>query len=110
MKGVWESLPEYWQQIVASGIATIAMTSMGRLMWHVREVQLRRRRFFSPHLIWEGITAVCMGFLADGVIHYVGVTGKPALAMALFIAYLGPRGLEAMLIRVLETWGKKSGG
>ena len=102
-------LPPDLQHSAWSAIATIVLAWLGRLMYHVRKVQRGERKFFSLHLIWELATAVCIGFVADGIASYLGLSGKPAMAMVIVVAYLGPGGIEAILFKILERYpGSKS--
>ncbi len=88
---------------------TILLAWLGRMMWHVREVQGQRRRFFSVHLVWELLTACCIGFLADGVAEHFGLAGKPATAAVIFVSYLGPRGVEQILLTFADKFSTKKG-
>lgn len=83
--------------------ATLILAYIGRLLWHVGEVQRGRRRFFSTHLLWEVVTAIGVGLVADGVVEHVGLTGGAKTAAVVAIAYLGPRGLEALIGRLLDN-------
>ena len=84
---------------------TMALAALGRLMWHAQEVQAGHRRFWSLNLVWEGLIAVGVGFMAAGIADYAGLEGRPALGAIIFISYLGPRGIGAMLMRF--GWIKK---
>lgn len=83
--------------------ATLILAYIGRLLWHVGEVQRGRRRFFSTHLLWELVTAIGVGLVADGIVEHVGLTGGPKTAAVVAIAYMGPRGLEALIGRLLDN-------
>jgi len=102
-------IPPEFDQPFYSGLLTIVLAWMGRMMWHVREVQGHRRRFFSMHLIWELMTAICIGFLADGVAEWVGLVGKPATAAIIFVSYLGPRGVEQILLAYADKFTTRKG-
>jgi hypothetical protein len=77
---------------------------LGRMMHHVRLVQMRKRRFWALHLVWEIFTALAIGLIADGVASYMGLTGKPATALVIVVAYLGPGGLEAGVLWMAERY------
>lgn len=81
----------------------VIMAYIGRLAWHASEVQRGRRQWWSKHLVWELIAAVAIGLVADGVASHLGLTGAPRTAAIVAIAYLGPRGIEALVIRILES-------
>lgn len=97
-------LPMHVQQIFQSAIGVWLMAWLGRLLWHVGEVQRGRRRFFSLHLLWELLTAIAIGYFAEGVAVYVGLVGKPAMALIIAVAYLGPRGIEELFVRLYGAW------
>ncbi len=77
---------------------------LGRMMHHVRLVQRRKRRFCSWHLVWEVFTALAIGLIADGIAAYLGLVGKPAIAVVIVVAYLGPGGLEAGVLWLAERY------
>jgi len=90
------------QQFFHSVFITFAAFA-ARLMWHVKQVQLERRKFWSYHLIWELIVAYGMGMFADGVTSYMDLTGPPAVAVVVTASYLGPRGLETFAQRLYSS-------
>ena len=93
-------IPAPLRDAAASAGLTIVLAWLGRMMWHVRQVQLGDRPFFGRELWLELPMAVCIAFVADGVAEYFGLHGKPAMAAVIIIAYLGPRGIEAWLCRL----------
>jgi hypothetical protein len=97
----------FWQVIGALGLSMFAAT-IGRLTWHVSQVQSGNRAFFSWHLVWELMLAVGMGLLGRGVADYAGLApdGYQALALISALAYLGPRGTEAVLCTYFAKSGK----
>lgn len=104
------SFPPELKQAWDGGIAAMVLAWLGRMMWHVSEVQHNRRRFFSPHLLWEVFTAIAIGYIADGVASYAGLDGKPALAAIVAIAYVGPRGIEVAMQRALKVYVGRAEG
>jgi hypothetical protein len=87
-----------WARDLLNGLgATFLMAAIGRLAWHVRAVQMGKRRFFSLHLLWESPTALAMGIVGDGAADYLDLTGKIHLAVIVTLAYLGPRGVESLI-------------
>lgn len=97
-------LPEL-QQAAWGAAFTWLLAMLGRLLWHVQEVQKKRRSFFSWHLMWELMTALAIGFVADGVAEYFDLSGKVAVAVVIIVSYLGPRGIEMLIERVLDRFG-----
>lgn len=101
---MWEKLPPELRDAMISFVVTWSLAGLGRLMWHVQEVSRGRRQFFSLWLIWELITALACGFVAVGIAEYLGFAGNVAIAVVIVVSYLGPRGIEALLERVLNRY------
>lgn len=101
---MFEKLPPELLQSIYSAIWTFLMAWIGRLTWHVYQVQKGTRRFWSLHLVWELITALAIGFVADGLVHYYGLGGKIGTGLTVAVAYLGPRGLEVLMLRALKRY------
>jgi LydA holin phage, holin superfamily III len=76
---------------------------LGRLMYHSKQVQQGRRRFFSKDLVMEMFIALGMGFMAHGLCQYLSVHGDVEIAIVILVSYLGPNGVNA----VFDTWLKK---
>ena len=98
-------LPPDLEQPAWSAALTWFLAGMGRLLWHIQEVQKSRRRFFSWHLIWEVMTALAIGFVADGLAAWLGQTGKVAIGIVVVVSYLGPRGIEMAIERMIGRLG-----
>lgn len=103
-------IPSEIAQALWSFVATWALAFLGRLGWHVQEVTAQRRRFWSWQLLWEVLTALSMGYVAEGVADYLGLSGKQAIAVVIIVAYLGPRGLEELIRRFLKRDGAPPSG
>jgi hypothetical protein len=99
---MFEQIPPELKDSFVGSVGVMAAAWIGRLVWHVQQVQLKRRNFWSIHLLWELIVALMMGLVADGVCTYFELTGKPATAAIVFVAYLGPRTVETIIVRVAE--------
>ncbi|TXH38769.1 MAG: hypothetical protein E6Q98_02925 [Rhodospirillaceae bacterium] len=100
-------LPPDLRQAVWSFVTTLAFACMGRLGWHVRQVQKRERKFWSTHLLWELPTALASGFVADGIGEYFHLDPKPATAVVIMVSYLGPAGIQALLTRLVDRFVDK---
>jgi hypothetical protein len=85
----------------------ILLAFLGRLVWHTEQVQRGRRRFLSWHLLWELIAAVGVGLMADGAAVHAGLAGAPKTAAVVALAYLGPRGLEHVVLQLSRRGGGK---
>jgi hypothetical protein len=99
---MFEKVPSDLVQAAWGFVATWALAGLGRLLWHIQEVQRGHRQFFSIWLVWELLTALAIGFVAVGIAEYLGFAGNVAIAVVIVVSYLGPRGIEALLERVLS--------
>lgn len=97
--------PDPWVALWGWISGSLGAAVAGRLLWHAQEVKQGRRRFWSPSLAWELPTAVGMGMVADGVVDHLDLAGKPATALVVAIAYLGPRVIDAAFALVQHKAG-----
>lgn len=86
--------------LFGGAITTLIGAFTGRLMWHSGEVKLGNRRFFGKELLWEIPVAVGMALIGDAAARYIGLTQPVSTGFVATLAYLGPRGAEA----VLASW------
>ena len=93
--------PEIIQSIL-SALSTVSASVIGRIAWHTSESQRSRRKFFSKHLIFELIIALSIAYFAEGVTAYFALDGKVAFGAIVAISYMGPRGIEALIIMALK--------
>lgn len=78
-------------------VTTLIGAFTGRLMWHSGEVKLGRRRFFGKELLWEIPVAVGMALIGEAAARYLGLSQTVSTGFVATLAYLGPRGAEALL-------------
>lgn len=98
------SFIEMINNLFGGAITTLIGALVGRLMWHSGEVKLGKRKFFGRELLWEIPVAVGMAMIGDAAATYIGLTQPVSTGFVATLAYLGPRGAEALL----ATWlGKK---
>ncbi|WP_334130153.1 phage holin family protein [Sneathiella sp.] len=95
-------IPPELVQSILSALSTISAALIGRLVWHTQQAQRDRRKFFSLHLIFELPIALGIAFFADGVAAHFELSGKVAFATIVAISYMGPRGIEALLMLALK--------
>ena len=99
-----ESFIELINNVFGGAITTLIGAFTGRLMYHSGEVKLGKRRFFGKELLWEIPVAVGMALIGDAAANYMDLTQPVSTGFVATLAYLGPRGAEA----VLASWlGKK---
>lgn len=101
---LWREVSEVlWRLSDAIGITVVA-AYIGRMLFHVGEVQRGRRRWWSRHLLWEVVAAVGIGLIADGVAAYAGLVDGPVrLAVVVGLSYLGPRGVQDIVMRIVAA-------
>ena len=83
--------------LFGGAVTTLIGAFTGRLMWHSSEVKLGRRRFFGKELLWEVPIAIGMALIGDAAARYIGLTQPVSTGFVATLAYLGPRGAEALL-------------
>lgn len=73
---------------------------LGRLSWHVAEVQRGNRRFWSWLLALEGLTVGALVIFARAASDYLALSpgGWQELGLAAALGWLGPRGLDALVM------------
>lgn len=81
-------------------LTTLIGAFTGRLMYHSGEVRLGRRRFFGRELLWEIPVAIGMAIIGEALASYLGLTQPVSTGLVATLAYLGPRGAEA----VISAW------
>ena len=96
-RGLVEVIDALW----GGAVTTMAAALAGRLMWHSTEVRARRRRFFGRELLWELPVAVGMAIIGEAVAAYFGLGRTVSTGVVASLAYLGPRGAEVLLMRII---------
>jgi len=98
-KGLIEALDSLW----GAAMTTLAVALAGRLMWHSAEVRSGRRPFFGRELWWEIPIAVGMAIIGEGVGAWLALDRVTTNGVIAALAYLGPRGAEALLDRLIRA-------
>lgn len=96
------SIPPPWRETAVGAALAVALAILGRLMFHARQVQAGRRRFFSVHLAWELPIAIATGLIGKGLADYYGLAGWQETATIVTVSYLGPGFVEAVIWRVVD--------
>jgi hypothetical protein len=78
-------------------LTTLIGAFTGRLMWHSGEVKLGNRKFFGKELLWEIPVAIGMAIIGEAIASYWGLGQPVRTGLVATLAYLGPRGAEALL-------------
>jgi hypothetical protein len=77
-------------------LITVLASLVGRLMRHIRQVQLQTRRFWSAHLLWEIPIAIGMGLIADSLATWLGLSDTTRVGFVACVAYLGPHAIDEL--------------
>lgn len=81
----------------------ITAGAVGRLMFHSREAQAGRRKFWGRELPFELIVAVSMGLIGYSFCAYFKLEGPVSAGVVSAVAYLGPRALDTLFERLSGT-------
>lgn len=90
---------EWLSNILGGAATTLIGAIMGRLMWHSGEVKKGRRRFFGRELLWEIPVAIGMAIIGEALASYLSFGQPISTGIVAMLAYLGPRGFEAMFAK-----------
>ena len=85
--------------LLPGSLWTLGGATMGRLMWHGNEVRARRRSLVGRELAWEVPTVIGMWLIGLGVGEYFTLPPNATAAVCAVLAYLGPKGTEAIIDR-----------
>jgi hypothetical protein len=84
-------------QVMGGALTSLAGALAGRFMWHSGEVKLGKRNFFGKELLWEIPVAVGMALIGEALASYLELQQPVSTGLVAALAYLGPRGAEALL-------------
>ncbi len=90
-------------------LLTLFASTVGRLMFHARQVQAGERHFWSWQLLRELPVAIGMGLIADGGASYLELADGQRTAFIAIVAYLGPPLLDETVKIVLDVARSKFG-
>lgn len=82
--------------------STLAVATIGRLMWHLGEVRKNKRPFFGVEMLWEIPIVVGMAIIGEGVSDWFNFSPVVAATAIAMLAYLGPRWFEATFQRYIS--------
>jgi len=92
-----------WAESLRANIWWIVSGIVGRMMFHGREAQAGRRRFWGKELPFELLVAIGMAFIGKALAGYFGLSAETATAVAGIAAYLGPRALDTAFAKVSRS-------
>ncbi len=98
-----------WMDAILGGAATTIVTAVvTRLAFHGQQVRKRERPLVGIELLFEPPIAVSMALAGDALSDYLGLSHHVAIGVVAVLAWVGPRGAQAMLDRWIV--GKIGGG
>lgn len=93
-------LPE-WLRATGAALAMIATSVLaGRLAWHADQVRRGRRRLWSRELLLEGPAVAALALLTWAATDYLALSPGQTSGVGVILGWLGPRGIEALAIRL----------
>lgn len=92
-----QSISGWLIKMFGGGITAMISATAGRMMYHVGQVRKGERKFFSKELLWEVPLSVGMAIIGEGFAEWLGLTGTAATGLIGALAYMGPRGIEALI-------------
>lgn len=95
------NLIETLNSFFGGAVTTLMGAAIGRLMYHSGEVKLGNRKFFGKELLWEIPIAIGMAIIGEALASYLSLGQPVSTGLVATLAYLGPRGAEAVIIRWL---------
>lgn len=100
-----------WLNLFKVNTPLMAFALMVRLLWHQRLVRKGERRFWSVDLLWEVPMAVLCAAFGSGIAEYMAwpMGGWMHLTCVGVSAWLGPRGGEVMIYRVIDRYFSDKG-
>ena len=96
----WEWLKSFQDLFVGLGLPIVA-AALGRLIWHSQEVKKNNRSFWSWLLLVEMVFAIFCGIIGAGTAEFFELGPKATAAAAGIAGYLGPRGMEVLLLKIV---------
>lgn len=90
-----ELLDAWW----GGGITTIFGALIGRFMFHASEVRASRRKLLGKEVLWELPIAIGMAIIGESLAAWLGISSTVRVGLIAALAYLGPRGAEAILLK-----------
>lgn len=102
--GSADSFVELLTRFLGGGVVTFLGAIGGRLMHHAIEVSQNKRKPFGKELFWEMPVAIGMAFIGDAVASYFLASSSVRVGIVAALAYLGPRGAEALFVKVASQY------
>jgi uncharacterized membrane protein YfcA len=93
-----------------SWIIVLLASVLGRMMFHAHQVQRGARRFWSWHLVSELPIAGCMGLIGGAIGEWFGLEGRPLLACAAIVGYLGPHAIDELFVTMRDAFRTRLSG
>ena len=104
---MFEKLSTETREVVLALAGLFPTALLARFLWHRRLVNMGHRRFWSRELIWEVPTAGLCAVMGGGLASYLGLDPMASHAVVGVVGWLGPRGVEVVLARMVERYAAR---
>lgn len=101
----WHGFVTSLLELLRTHVWWIVAGMTGRLMFHSREAQAGRRRFWGRELPFELFLAIGMGMAGNSLCAYFAIAGAASAGVVSTVAYLGPRALDVLFDRLQGAAG-----
>ncbi len=105
---LFDKLPPEIQQAALGAAGFFPTAVLARVLWHNRLVRMGQRHFWGRELWWEIPAAVFCAITGGGLASYMGLDPMASHAVVGVVGWLGPRGIEAVLAKVIEKYVPES--
>ena len=106
---MYDKLPPEVQQAILGILGLLPTAMLARALWHRRLVGLGQRRFWSSALLWEMPTAGLCAVIGGGIASYLQLDMMASHAVVGIVGWLGPRGIEALVVSAVGRFSGKGG-
>ena len=89
---------------------TGAAATLGRMMYHAKQVQMGKRKPLSWTLLWDLPIALAMGWITYGACVWIKLGVEPTISAAIAVSYLGPYSIDRMFALLGDKYFGKAGG
>ncbi len=90
------------KHLITGQFGLVLTAIIGRALAHHHLVRLGHRKFWSPELLWEMPTVIFCGVVGSGLAQYLDLPLMGQHAVVAIVAWLGPRGMEALVAKWVE--------
>lgn len=94
--------------VILENLWWLLAATVGRMMFHGREAQAGRRKFWGRELPFELLIAIGMGLIGYSACAWLSLSGPVSAGAISATGYLGPRAIDTLFERFTKAWEKKA--